>query len=337
MFWRVLKNRSLTAAGLRISLLMMALLSSASCGGNDEYVISATGTIEGSEVSIASKTAGDVKSMPIIEGSVVEAGDTLVVIDQEALNIKLRQARASYDLADAQLQKLLSGARAEDINQAEEALKQAEANLKVAESNYKRIKDLYDKSSVTQQRMDEAEAAYTVAQAQYNSAKNAYNKILNWARPEELRAARAQAEQAKAALDLIKLSISDVHITAPVKGIITQTPVDAGELVSQGSIVAEISRTDTVDLMIYIPEPKLGLVKIGQKASISIDTYPDRKFEGRVVYITPRAEFTPKNIQTKEDRVKLVFGVKIKIPNPDDILKPGMPADAEIHAGQSDD
>ncbi|MBD3169243.1 MAG: HlyD family efflux transporter periplasmic adaptor subunit [candidate division Zixibacteria bacterium] len=318
-------------------VLSVAASALVSCGGNNDGIISATGTIEASEASVSSKVTGEIKAIPVEEGSLVHQGDTLVIIDRSTLDIQLRQAKAGYEFASAQLEKLLNGARVEDINQAEDALKQAEANLKVAESNYNRMKDLFDKNSITRQKMDDAEAAYTIARARCNSAKQAYNKIMNWARPEEIRAARAQTEQSRAAVDLIEKSISDSYVTAPISGTVTQLPVDVGELVGQGAVVSEISKTDTVDLMIYIPEPKLGMVKYGQRASITIDTYPDREFEGKVVYISPEAEFTPKNIQTKEDRVKLVYGVKIKIPNPDDILKPGMPADAEIHTGNNED
>jgi HlyD family secretion protein len=115
---------------------------------------------------------------------------------------------------------------------------------------------------------------------------------------------------------------------------VTLRSIEPGELVTMGARLIRITYLDEVDLMIYVPEQQLGLVDLGQKATVSIDTFEGRSFEGRVVYISPVAEFTPKNVQTKEERTKLVFGVKIKVSNPEGVLKPGLPADARIEAAR---
>lgn len=130
--------------------------------------------------------------------------------------------------------------------------------------------------------------------------------------------------------DLLKKAIADCTIAAPVGGVVTRKPVEAGELVQAGATVLTISDLDRVNLMIYVTEKELGQVKLGQTAAVTIDSAPGRIFSGKVTYISSEAEFTPKNIQTKEDRAKLVFRVKVEIDNPEGVLKPGLPADAII-------
>jgi HlyD family secretion protein len=301
------------------------------CAGNgNKSEVQASGTIEAREVNVASKVNGQIIEFKVDEGSQVKRDDVLVRVDHESFDIQLRQAQAGADLAAAQLDLLRRGARTEDIRQGEEALRQAEANLKVAEDDAKRMRDLAAKGSVTPKQRDDAEARYTVALAQQTSAKEALAKLKRLARPEEIKAAEARLAQASASVDLLKKTIADCTIVAPVSGVVTHRPVEAGELVIPGETVLTISELEKVHLMIYLTEKELGSIKLGQTAEVTIDAAPKRPFTGRVTYISPEAEFTPKNVQTKEDRVKLVFGVKIEIPNPEGALKPGLPADAAL-------
>jgi len=309
---------------------MLLTLSVWSCSGEKDGEISASGTIEATAVNVASKVPGQLLARWVEEGSAVKQGDTLAVVDHTTFDLQLKQAESGVALADAELRLLRSGARLEDIRQAEEGLKQAEANLKVAEEDLKRLRELFAIKSVTQKQREDAEARYTVALAEYNAAKEGLKKLQRGARPEEIRAAEARLAQAQASADLLKKTIADCYITAPISGTVTHAPLEVGELVGQGTTVVTISKLDKVDLVIYVSEVELGKVKLGQQAEVWVDSYPDHAFLGRVVYISPVAEFTPKNVQTKEDRVKLVFSVKIEIPNPDGALKPGMPADATI-------
>lgn len=319
------------ASLLRYLAALLSIILASSCSGDrNNGDISASGNIEATEVNVSSKVGGEVKTLLVNEGSAVNHGDTLAIIDHSTLDLQLKQAEAGVELSDAQLRLLLNGARSEDIQQGEEGLKQAEANLKIAEEDDKRIRGLFETKSATQKQKDDAEARNTVALAQYNSAKQTLKKLKSWARPEEIRAAQARVAQAKSSIDLLKKTISDCYITSPVSGIVTHKPVEVGELVGQGTTVVTISKLDKVNLMIYISDVELGKVKLGQQAEVRIDTAPNKVFKGKVVYISPTAEFTPKNVQTKEDRVKLVFGIKIEINNPDGTLKPGMPADATL-------
>jgi HlyD family secretion protein len=313
------------------AIVVFSALILLSCHNNKNAgVISASGTIEAVEVTVSAKTTGQVEQLLVDEGSQVKNGDKLAVIDSSSLEIQVQQAQAGVNLAEAQLQLLVKGARIEDIRQAQEALTQTGANLKIAQEDRDRFRDLFEKNSATAKQNQDAEARYIVARAQHDAAQQALLKLEKYARPEEIKAAEARLDQAIAARDLLKKTIADSTISAPVPGIVTDKATEEGEFVGPGTALVTIASLSEVHLNIYIPETDLGKVRLGQEAEVTIDSYRDRTFKGRVIFISPEAEFTPKNVQTKEERVKLVFRVKIKIPNPDNILKPGMPADALI-------
>ncbi len=173
----------------------------------------------------------------------------------------------------------------------------AVANFRNAEKNYRRVSDLYRTGSVSRRDLDNAEAAYQVA---------------------------------RAAMDNVDAAIDYAVIYSPIDGTVLDTNLEPGEMAFPGTPVLTVADISKPWMYIYVNEKKLGLVKIGQKVNVMIDSYPGRIFEGKVVSISNKAEFTPKTIQTKEERVKLVFAVKVAIENKDLILKPGMPADADI-------
>lgn len=315
----------------RAVAIILAVFAGLACSANiKKDVISASGTIEAVEVNVAAKVSGEVLELAVDEGSRVNPGDTLALIDHASLDIQLRQAEAGVRLAAAQLALLVKGARVEDIRQAEAALEQAEAALKLADDDARRMGELARTGSVTPKSRDDSEARLTVAAAQRNSAAEALSKVRRLARPEEVQAAEARLAQAQAAADLLGKTIADCTITAPAGGVVTHKAVEAGELATPGATVVTLVALDTVHVMIYVTEKELGRVRLGDAADVTIDAFPEKIFPGKVTYISPQAEFTPKNVQTKEDRVKLVFGIKIGIENRDGLLKPGLPADAVI-------
>jgi len=330
----VKKYRWLTGRPGCAALYLMIALTLHSCNGNSgDGIITASGTIEATEINVSSKAAGEILKLYASEGDRIGHGDTIALIDTTAYALQLRQAEAAVDLADAQYRLIVKGARLEDVRYAEEALTQVEAGLKVAKDDADRMEELYGTQSITKKQRDDAAARHTVALAQFRSAEQALKKVRTIARPEEIQTAEARLRQMQASRDLLSKALADCNVVSPSGGIVTNQPVEAGELAGMGSVVATVSKLDTVNLMIYVNEIELGMVKLGQAATVGIDSYPGRVFDGHVVYISPIAEFTPKNIQTEDERVKLVFGVKIEIPNPDSILKPGMPADATIKTG----
>lgn len=311
-------------------IILVASLTLWGCGNDHKGTIEASGTLEATEVKVSAKVPGQVQRLNFQEGTQVKEGDTLIVLDRKTLELQWKQAQAGAEAAGAQYRLLVKGARSEDLRVAEEALRQAESSSKLAGDDYARMKDLLATNTVTRKQFDDAESRHTIAQAQLASARQNLQKLQRFARPEELDAAKARLDQAKASADLFRQQLTDATILAPVPGTITEKPVEEGELIGVGSVVATIARLEQMYLMIYVNENELGKVKLGGRADVVIDTYPDRTFAGKVIFISPIAEFTPKNVQTKEDRTKLVFGVKLEVDNREGILKSGMPADAYV-------
>ena len=314
---KMVDGRIRASSGILIgSVLALMTLMMISCSGSNNKEISASGTIETTEITISAKVGGEVMKLLCDEGWTVKKGDTIAIIDRSDLDIQLKQALANADAAEAQHLLAVRGAREEDIAQ-------AEANFKNAGDDLNRMKELMKTNAVTQKQLDDAETRFVVAQ-------QTYEKLKRGSRAEEIQAARARRNQAMAQVESIRKKISDSYITAPMAGVVTQKAIEQGEVVMPNASLFRIAEIKKVHLMIYVTEIELAIVKLGQEAKVTIDAYPDRTFPGTVTYISQIAEFTPKNVQTKDDRTKLVFGVKIQIDNPEQIFKPGMPADATI-------
>lgn len=313
------------------SILISVLFSIYACNGNNnENFIEESGTIETTNSIVSSKVSGEVTKIIFDEGDEVNEGDTLLIIDHEIYDIQLKQATATKKLAKAQLDLLINGARKEDIQLTKEQLKQTQVNYELAAKDKERYENLYKSQAITKKQLDDIVLHYDIALSQLNSAKENLQKIQNIARPEEIEQAKSNLEKAVASVELIEKTIRDCYVTSPINGFIVKSFVEKGEMLSPQSSMFKISDLSKVELVIYVSEVDLGKVKLGQKAEIETDTYENKIYEGRVIYISPEAEFTPKNIQTKDERTKLVFAVKIEIPNPDFELKAGMPADAVV-------
>lgn len=314
-------------------LLYMSFVLSILAGCNNKNhpeFIEASGTIEAIDVIVSAKTAGEILSIRFKEGEKVNAGDTILIIDHELLDIQLKQAEAGKEIAEARLNLMKKGAREEDINQVEENLKQAEINLSLAKNDKERMENLYKSKSITTKQYEDALARFDMASAQFNAAKENLHKVKNIYREEEIKQAEADLKKSIAAVELLMKNIKDSYVVSPINGYLTEIFVEKGETVSQMSSLFKVADLDVVELEIYVTVEELGYIKLQQKAEIKIDSYKDKTYEGVVTYISPEAEFTPKNIQTKEERTKLVFAVKLKIPNENHDLKSGMPADAKI-------
>jgi HlyD family secretion protein len=310
--------------------LLLGIYFITGCNNKRSAEIDASGTLETVEVNVSSKVTGQLMKLNIAEGSKVQIGDTIAIIDHDMLSLQLRQAEAGVDVAEAQFSLLHNGARSEDLILAQESIKQSEVSFATAESDYQRIKELYAQQSASKKQFEDAESRYSITQAQLNSAKQNLQKLQRFARPEDLSAAKARVDQAKAQANIIRKQIADSYIIAPVSGVITHKPVEEGELIGTGAVIVKISRLEKMELRIYVNETELGKVKLGGIADVVIDTYPDKNYPGKVVYVSPNAEFTPRNIQTKDERTKLVFAVKLEVENTDGGLKSGMPADAYL-------
>ena len=262
----------------------------------------------------------------------MKRGEILARIDPLTYRFQLGEANAEVDAAQAQLDLLVGGARAEDIMQAKANLDQTEENLRLAETDAARMRDLAASGSATIQQRDDAVARLATARAQRESAAQELRKLESFARPEELDAARARLEQAQWAARLAEKSLSECDIESPMDGSVLERLAEPGELAVVDTGIATLADLGALHLTIYIPETEIGHVSLGQAAGVSVDSFPGKTFPAKVYFISPIAEFTPKNVQTKDERVKQVFAVKLDLGDGEGMLKPGMPADARIVA-----
>jgi HlyD family secretion protein len=183
---------------------------------------------------------------------------------------------------------------------------------------------------VLQAQANAAEAQYKIATAAVGLAQANVDGLQVGATPEQVAAVEAQVEIAQTALDALKVQVDKFVLQAPISGLVLERPVHVGEVALPGSPLMTLADLDRVTLIVYVPEDQLGRVQLGQPVMVTVDAYPDRTFEGTVAFIASQAEFTPKNVQTREERVSMVFAVRVRLPNPDHALKPGMPADAVL-------
>jgi multidrug resistance efflux pump len=200
------------------------------------------------------------------------------------------------------------------------------------------LQDLYamrDNPQEMNARVDEIETQFHAAEAAVQMAQAHLEALQAGATVEELDAAEAQVAQARASLDSLLVLQDKLIITAPVGGLVLESSIHEGELAVPGATMLTLGDLDEVTLTVYVPEDQLGQVRLGQSVDVRVDTFPDRAFEGQVVAIAHGAEFTPRNVQTQEERVNMVFAVDVSIPNPEHLLKPGVPADAVIITQES--
>lgn len=296
----------------------------------DTKSVKVSGNLEAISVTLSSQTPGLVVNFPFEEGDEVKENDTIVKIDDSNLLLQLEKTGALIEGADAQYSLLLSGARKEDVAQAEEMIKQLGANITLAQTDLDRTTNLYHSGSVTKKQLDDVETKMKVLKSQLNSANENLQKVKTIVRPEELKSALARKKEAVVGADILRNSIEKCYIISPIGGKVVKKYFRKGEMAGAMSSLVKISATDELDLIVYIQETELGKVKTGQSVDVKIDSYPTKSYSGKVIFISPEAAFTPKNIQTEDERTRLVYEMKIRVKNQNNELKDGMPADATI-------
>jgi HlyD family secretion protein len=209
-------------------------------------------------------------------------------------------------------------------------LAQADAARSGAESYAAQLAQQAANPLTLQAQADAAEAQYQIAAANVALAQAQVTGLEMGATPEQISAAEAQVEVARAGLNALRVQLDKFTLIAPISGLVLERPVQVGEVAAPGAPQMRLADLENVTLTVYIPEDQLGKIQLGQPVSVTVDAYPGRTFTGAVKFIANEAEFTPKNVQTKEQRVSMVFAIKVQLPNFDHALKPGMPADAVI-------
>jgi HlyD family secretion protein len=298
-------------------------------GENPDILVS-SGNVEVTEVDLGFKIPGRVEKLLTDEGKNVTGGEVIALLDRAGLLLQVEAQRAGLEAYRAKLLELRHGSRPQEKSSARAQVLSASADLERAQKDHARAEALFSKGTISAQQRDSAKQAFEVAQARHAQAQEGESLVREGSRLETIKAGEAQVKQAEAQLGVLREQLADTALKTPVAGVILRKNVEAGETVPTGAPVFTVGDLDHPWVKIYVKEDKLGLVKLGQQAEVTVDTYPGKTFAGTVTYISSEAEFTPKNVQTKEERVKLVFGVKVSVTNPRQELKPGMPADVKI-------
>jgi HlyD family secretion protein len=291
----------------------------------------ASGTVEATEAQLGFQATGRIESIAVREGDRVQAGQVLARLDPTETEARRQQANAQVATVRAQLAELEAGSRSEEIGQARAALEAARQREIDARRDLERTRMLFDGGAVSRESLDKAKVAVDVAAAQRTQVSEQLRLVQAGPSRERIDAARAQVAQAEAALQAADAVVGNLTLVAPFDGVVTVRHREPGEIVPAGSPVVTVMNPADRWVRIYIQENRVGAVKLGARANVSSDTYPGRTYPGEISYISSEAEFTPKSVQTTEERVRLVYQVKVRIVgDPRHDLKPGLPADVRL-------
>jgi len=304
----------------------------------------ASGYVEATEVRVAAKLAGRVVQVHAVEGGRVEAGAVLVTLATTDVDLAIRRARAERASADAQLRLVRAGSRDEDIRQADAQRaaavaegRAADAELAAARLDEARFEQLLQSRAGSQKQRDDAVARRELAEARVRGAADrvlaamaTLARLKAGARPEEVQAAQARVDAVDAQIAALEQDRQEATIVAPLGGVITSRLVEPGELVGVGAPVVVIVDLEHAWASAYVEEPVVPTLKLDQAATVITDA--GQRLAGRISFISPRAEFTPRNVQTSGERAKLVYRLKVTVDNRDGILKPGMPVEVQFDA-----
>jgi HlyD family secretion protein len=292
--------------------------------------ITLSGNIEAHESLLSFKVPGRIIELPIEEGQQVSQNDLLARLEDSDIRQKVRIDEASVAVRQSNLALAMAGTRDQEIRALQESVVDAQADLALKKADSDRAQQLFSKDELSAQDRDRAATAAKRSAAALAAAQQRVSEAEEGARKEDIAIARANLEQAKASLGLSRINVGYTTLRAPAAGIVTVRQAELGEVMAPGSPVASVADLDHIWLRSYIAETDIGRIRWGQDASVTTDTYPGKQFHGRVSFIAPNAEFTPKSVQTYKERVTLVYRIKIDVDNPNHELKPGMPADAHV-------
>ncbi|MBA4391721.1 MAG: ABC transporter substrate-binding protein [Syntrophus sp. (in: bacteria)] len=325
-----MKKKKILIAGIIIVIGIIIYLIIGLKKDRNDGSMRLSGNVEVTEANIGFKTTGRVVQLLVDEGSNVKAGELLARLDNAEIAALVAQNKAALKEAATRLQELKAGSRSQEIEQARASVNAQEAELKRVRQEYERADILYRNGAISTSQFDVAKSTYDSRIALHKNARETLSLVREGPRKEDITIAEHRVEQSRAILAASEERFKDTAIYASVAGIVLRKNVELGETVAPGVPVFTIGDLENPWIKVYVKEDKLGLVKLGQKATITVDTYKGKSYEGTISYIASEAEFTPKTVQTQEERVKLVFAVKVRVKNEKGELKPGMPADVKI-------
>ena len=294
------------------------------------HLLTLQGNIDIRQVNVGFRVSGRVKEMKLEEGDVVHAGDLIAQLDDVPNQDQVRLAEAQVAQAQAASTKMVNGYRPEEIEQARAQLAQTKANYQNALRNFERQDALQQSHVISKSDYDNALATRDSLKGQVDVAQANLDLELAGNRAEDIENAKAQLDNAKANLAMAQQNLTDCQLVAPVDGVIITRAVEPGTIVSTSSVIYSICQNEPVWVRTYVDERDLGRIYPGMKALVSNDTNPNRPYVGQIGFISPVAEFTPKNVETRELRTDLVYRLRVIITKPDRYLRQGMPVSLRI-------
>lgn len=299
-------------------------------GSNNDKEFVLFGNVDIRKVELSFRVSGRVEQMNVEEGDVIKKGELLASLNDLPYMDELRVAEAQLAQAKAELAKLEHGNRMEEIAQIKALVEQREASYNNAKRELLRHKTLYQNKVISKRSNDLAITTFEETQAQLDSAKEALRLSTAGFRVEDIAAGRAGVQLAEARLAQVETKLADTNLFSPSDGIILTRVTEPGAVLAAGQTAYTLSLYDPVWVRAYLEEPDLGRVPLGMKALVYTDSNPDKSYTGKVGFISPEAEFTPKTVQTENLRTDLVYRMRIIVDNPDDGLRQGMPVTVKL-------
>ncbi|MCL6611274.1 MAG: efflux RND transporter periplasmic adaptor subunit [Peptococcaceae bacterium] len=290
-----------------------------------------SGTIEATEVNLGARLPGALESVSVKAGDQVKKGQVVAVISRTDLEAQRERDALGVSKAEAQLADLVSGAREQEINDARATVNTAQANFDKANADFDRIRELHKAGAVPYTDLEKAETSLKVSKNQLESAKARLNLLESGSRPDQISAAKIEVERARAVLKATENLLEDAKIVSPIDGTVVTRNFDPGEYIPAGAPVVTVADLNDLWIKVFVSTDDLPRIRIGQQVSFTVSGVADR-FPGTIVEIASKGEFTPKTIQTKQERTNIVYAVKVRIDNKNGIFKPGMPADVNINS-----
>lgn len=323
-----------------IALLAVVVVIAAAVGGwlwyqsQQDRGLTLYGNVDIRTVNMSFRVGGRLASLAVDEGDVIKAGQVLGTLDRAPYENALMQANASVAVAQAQYDLMQAGYRDEEIAQTEAAVRQAKAAYDYAQNFYARQQGLWKSRTISANDLENARSSRDQARATLKSAEDKLSQYRTGNRPQDIAQAKASLEQAQAQLAQAELDLHDTTLVAPADGTLMTRAVEPGSMLNAGSTVLTLSLTRPVWVRAYIDEPNLGRAKPGSELLLYTDGRPDRPYHGKVGFVSPTAEFTPKTVETPDLRTDLVYRLRIIVTDADDALRQGMPITVRFNDGQ---
>lgn len=322
-----------------IVVLIIVLLAALAGGGfwyqsRQDKGLTLYGNVDIRTVNMSFRVGGRLQALNVDEGDTIKAGQTLGQLDRAPYENALLQAKANVSTARAQYELMTAGYRAEEIAQAAAAVTQAQAAYDYAQKFYQRQIGLSNSRALSANDLENARSSRDQAEASLKSARDKLSQYQAGNRPQEIAQAQASLEQAQALLAQVELDLQDTTLLSPAAGTLLTRAVEPGSMLNAGSTALTLSLTSPVWVRAYIDEPNLGQAAPGREVLLYTDGRPDKPYHGKIGFISPSAEFTPKSVETPDLRTDLVYRLRIIVTDADDALRQGMPVTLSFPNGQ---